>query len=502
MINAHKLGVWSLAVSSDGKTIATGGSDKLVRLWDAITFKEIRSFEGHTKEVLAVAISADCKTLASGGADRAIRTWDVATGAEKQVWHGHELKVLSLAFSPDGKMLASGGTCTAAIPGFVQGSTHSDHVKLWDVESGKEIRLHAQHGTTVSFTPDGRGLAAAGYSIIGTPREIASPLVTRGSVAAIAPVTKDIPWVEMKGMGIAMALSADGRLMALAYGTQVHFLSGNQRALPPREMEQWRTSIWDTATGKEIMQVPEDNATAIAISPAGTKLATGTGNGNVKFWEIAPVGFAEKAAQLAATDLVKLWTDLADEDASQCHTALWALSAAGKPAVALLKEKLSPQKSVSGDQVKDLLVKLDSEKYAVREAAFRDLKVLGSAVEAELRQAAADAKSSKEVRQRLQKILESWEKRPATSDELRQMRALQVLERIATPEARAVLLQVAEGRRRLVDPASTPGREAPGISIIAVRGGTDILVCDRADRNVCATRRLSRDDSLARIAPL
>jgi hypothetical protein len=440
-IDAHKDGVYAAALSADGKFVATGGGDGLIRLWDAQKLKEIRSFEGHKKEVLAVAFSPDGKTLASGGADRSIRTWDVAGGKEKKAWHGHELKVLSVAFSPDGKMLASGGTCTASIPGFVAGAIHADHVRLWDAATGKEIHQHTVRGAVVAFAPDGRSLVAAGTYAHGQQLEMGGTIRNAGTRATLGPVLKDGEWVELKGVGSAAALSPDGRLLALAYGSRLHL--GKLRF--ENEMKHSRISLWETATGKEILVLPQDGATVVAISPDGKKLAAGFTFTQVQFWDLKPAGWphAGKTPQLGAKELVKLWSDLAGE-AEPAQQAIWTLAAADEPAVAFLKEKLQPEQP-AGDQVRELLGKLDSDKYAVREAAFRDLKKLGPVAEGELRRAAADKKTSPEVRKRLQKLIDSWEKRPASAEELRQLRAIQVLERIASADARAVLARVAEG---------------------------------------------------------
>jgi WD40 repeat protein len=448
-IDAHKNGVWAAVASPDGKIVATGGGDHLVRLWDAATFREIGSFKGHTKEVLAIAFSPDGKTLASGGADRAIRTWDIATGKEKKVWHGHELKVLSVAFSPDGKMLASGGICTAAIPGFVQGATHADQVRLFNAETGKEIRKLAQRGSTVCFTPDGRAVAAAGNYVLGIPRDGGTASVSRGTIASLVPVTKDGDWMMMKGMGGALALSSDGRLLALGYGSQIHQARTQGkfgRNWVEDEIEHNRVSLWETATGKEIMHLPHGGVTVLALSPDGRKLAVGSVSGQVQFLDLAPEDwpFTGKAPKLSATLLDQLWADLATEAPGPAYAAIWTLSAAGQSAVPFLKNKLVPEKS-AGDKTKELLVKLDSDKYAVREAAFRDLKTLGPAIEAELRKAVADDKTSAEVRKRVSKLLESWEKRPASPEELRQVRTIEILERMGTSEARAALVPLAEG---------------------------------------------------------
>lgn len=100
--------------------------------------------------------------------------------------------------------------------------------------------------------------------------------------------------------------------------------------------------------------------------------------------------------------------------------------------VVFLKEKLQPEKPAGG-QVNNLLIKLDSEKYAEREAGFRDLKKLGPAIEGELRKALAADKASPEVRKRVQKLLDDWEKRPASPEELRHIRCCRFWNGSATP---------------------------------------------------------------------
>lgn len=76
---AHADTVFDLAVSADGKLLATAGGDKLVKVWDLATRKELAKLEGHTAQVLTVAFDPKAALLVSGGADLQLKVWDVKT---------------------------------------------------------------------------------------------------------------------------------------------------------------------------------------------------------------------------------------------------------------------------------------------------------------------------------------------------------------------------------------------------------------------------------------
>jgi hypothetical protein len=76
---AHEDTIFSMAVSADGRLMATAGGDKLVKIWDTAAGKEVAKLEAHSTQVLGLAFNPDSTQLVTAGADRLLKVWDVKT---------------------------------------------------------------------------------------------------------------------------------------------------------------------------------------------------------------------------------------------------------------------------------------------------------------------------------------------------------------------------------------------------------------------------------------
>jgi CubicO group peptidase (beta-lactamase class C family) len=166
-LEGHTGSVASVAVSPDSNWAVSGGWDRTIRLWnlkDPQAHKPIRTFSGHAHIVTSVVFSPDNRLILSASADRTVRLWDPDSGQEIHCF-SHPTGVLSAAFSPDGRRLLS---ASGALPmvGDWYGAGRDLVLRLWDVESGQQLRQFRGHSGLVqglAFLPDGyHALSASG----------------------------------------------------------------------------------------------------------------------------------------------------------------------------------------------------------------------------------------------------------------------------------------------------------------------------------------------------
>jgi WD40 repeat protein/serine/threonine protein kinase len=179
--HGHSGGVFALAFSPDGKTIASVGGDRRTslgeaRVWEAATGRDLFTLAGHEKIVHAVRFNQAGTRLATGGDDATVKLWDATTGRLIRSLDGHSEPVYCTAFHPAGTRLATGGL--------------DRFVKLWEVESGDEIltlRGHSAGITSLAFSPDGRRLVSGSIDWTARVWDATTPADPSGTGSAPPP---------------------------------------------------------------------------------------------------------------------------------------------------------------------------------------------------------------------------------------------------------------------------------------------------------------------------
>ncbi|QRV95988.1 Tyrosine kinase family catalytic domain protein [Ceratobasidium sp. AG-Ba] len=247
-LKGHSNMIWSVAVSPDGRTFASGAGDKEIRIWDTETGHAVLGpLTGHTHYVRSVAFSPDGHLLVSGSADNTMRIWDARTGQPVGVPIQAGSDVNSVTVSPDVTRIAAG--C-------------DDHtIKMYDATARTllfQCAGHTHYVLSIAFSTDGRLLVSGSGDRTVRTWDAATGL-SLGS-----PLHGHTDWVR------SVAFSPDGRYIA----------SGS---------DDKAVRIWDARTqqahGDQLIGHPK-SVYAVAFTPDGRFLVSGCSGGVIKIWDM------------------------------------------------------------------------------------------------------------------------------------------------------------------------------------------------------------------------
>lgn len=248
----------SVCFSPNGKFLATGAEDKIIRVWDIATKRILHQFSGHEQDIYSLDFASDGRHIASGSGDRTIRLWDIQENQcilTLQIEDG----VTTVAISPDNRFVAAGSL--------------DKSVRIWDTQTGVLVeRTEGEQGHkdsvySVAFSPDGRHLVSGSLD-----KTIKMWELNNGGFynrAGVQPKSgKCIKTFEgHKDFVLSVALTPDGQWV----------MSGSKDR---------GVQFWDPATGQAqlMLQGHKNSVISVAPSPVGGLFATGSGDMKARIW--------------------------------------------------------------------------------------------------------------------------------------------------------------------------------------------------------------------------
>jgi WD40 repeat protein/serine/threonine protein kinase len=241
----HVAPVNAVTISRDGKTLASAGEDRVIKVWDLTNGQVLQSLSGHSGPISGLAFSPDGKVVASGSQDGTIVLWNVRNGVQNHILRGHSLTSSRIRFSSDGDVVAAGN--------------ERGEVRRWDVSSGNEAdSLAGPTGVVrcVAFNPNGTRMAAGAENRTVLVYDLGSGVAQK--LAAPNAVNE-------------VAFSPDGKTLAAA-------TDGPEAAV----------RLWNLETKQETTLLGHTGSIhGLAFSPTASVLATGSDDGTVRFWDLS-----------------------------------------------------------------------------------------------------------------------------------------------------------------------------------------------------------------------
>jgi WD40 repeat protein len=476
----HAMPITGTAFRSDGRRLYTVGMDGGLIEWD-LAGKEVRrvapprvvpfgrGFGRPTMRMTGQGVfSPTGAYLASSDRSAILSVRDVQTGQDVLALSSVRSSTQALAFSRNDLLAVSASD-----------SRRNNNVRLFRMESGEELpgcETRSGAPSLLAFGPAGRRLAM-GLEVVargGTESQY-EIRVWRTDLGRDDPTFQPFPMPSFPGSNSGLVFSPDGNYLLVAEvrgvihvldartGREVDILNINETittppiyspdgrslviASSPDDQAGHNLALWEMASGKKRWLAHLDAAvTALAFAPSGKLLVTGHRDSAGLVWDVTGQSMRRPPVRLLA-EWDDLWVRLVGEDAEVAFLAQRILAGQGDATVAALRKRLEPVtgKPPTTAEVERLIRQLDDEEFAVRRQAFDTLASEGKLVEDYLRKALL-GKPSAELKRRVHELIARMGRPGVSGDQLRGVRALEVLEWIGTAQARRMVQELSRGR--------------------------------------------------------
>jgi WD40 repeat protein len=427
--------------SPDGKVLVVpSAADQTGMFADAATGKELGKIPILLRNFsLAMLFSPDGKTLAVRQVQeknialfevptgKLLRSFAIVPGGPGPVGGGRlgNASVPVMFFTADGKTLAA----------FADPAT----LALWDTQSGERVGaltpISPAPIQSGAFSPDGRCIALDLGDGTVALYELASGKVRR-TYGSKVPQPKNPGFVGGGGFGTTASPLPAARV-AFGRDGQMLMHAGLDHII----------HVWDVTSGQEVAAFKghAGSVNSIAVAPNGKTLASASADTTALLWDLTRVVRPATAVKaLAQAERDAHWQALFDGDAAKAFAAICDLSAAPQDVLVLIKEQVKPAPSLDMKRVQELIAELDSDQFKVRQQANADLIKMGERVVPAIDKVLA-TNVPLETKNRLEGVRKQLAGVSMQGERLRVYRAVEILERIGSAEARQLLQALADG---------------------------------------------------------
>ncbi len=296
--NVEGASVRTIAVSPNGREIATAGDDGVIRLWDASSFRLTRVLRGHAGAIYALDYWTDSTLLASAGWDGKVKVWDLK-GDDRSLTFDAGAKQFAVAFAPE------------PTPKYLAAAGEDGVVRIWNLGTRELAKSRLDHQSpdparaavrSLSYAPSGSGeFVSAGfdgkirfYRTSGTI-DTRDAYVRKALRVAYSPDgTRVVTAGSDAELGAAKVWDVKNGTSRLLTGHRDYVVSASWSADSKRIVtggggRDKSVNLWDADSGRLLASFAghQEDIEAVAFFPGGTRLISASEDKTIKVWDIA-----------------------------------------------------------------------------------------------------------------------------------------------------------------------------------------------------------------------